>query len=130
MADGDTTNVATTKNLTTAEIDEMKNQLVATDAEIDSQEAAKNAEAQRFTQVLKPLRKTRKQLVKAIQSGLLELEVECVENWNYKRKVIEFKDKTTGQVLDERDMAGDDLQEDITNVEGGKNKRGKRGEAN
>jgi hypothetical protein len=124
MADGDTSMIDVTRALTDGEVASRKDELVAVDSEIDDLEDQRKAAAQEFKGKLEPRRDRRRELIHAIETGRETLEVECVEAWDYRRNVVEIKRRDTGEVVEERAMDGDERQEDLTAVKGGRN-RGK-----
>jgi hypothetical protein len=122
MADGDTSMQSVDRTLTDGEVLARKNELVATDSDIDHLEEERRAAASDFKGRLEPKRARRKELLRAIETGRESIEVECVEAWDYQRNIIEVKRKDTGEVLDEQPMGFEDRQEKLDEVDAGKNK--------
>lgn len=125
MADGDVTVYEVTNDLDAKAVAARKDELVKVDTAIDETRSEKHQANVEFNEKLKPLEKRRKEVLEAIETGRETLEVDCVERWDYKTNRVVFVRKDNGEEVDERAMDGDERQEDLGNVEGGKNNRGK-----
>jgi hypothetical protein len=127
MADGDVTVYELTNDLDAKAVAARKDELVTVDRELDRQKDEKRQAIVEFNEAIKPLAKRRTELLEAIENQREVLDVECVESWDYKTNRVVFKRKDTGEEVDERAMEASERQEELGNVEGGKNKRGRRG---
>lgn len=125
MADGDVTVYEVTNDLDAKAVAARKDELVKVDTAIDETRSEKHQANVEFNEKLKPLEKRRKEVLEAIETGRETLEVDCVERWDYKTNRVVFVRKDNGEEVNERAMDGDERQEDLGNVEGGKNNRGK-----
>jgi len=113
MADGDTITTTQSKQLSPKEIAQCKDELVEKDMEIDQVLSEKQASNAAFSERMKPLKKRRSELLKAIDTGETELEVEAREVWDYKRNVVQFRSVHSNELLEERDMDDEELQESL-----------------
>jgi len=111
MADGDTITTTQKKRLSPQEIKQCYVELFDRDKEIDGVLSEKQAANAAFSERMKPLKKRRAELIKAIDTGETDLEVEAREVWDYKRNVVQFRSVHSNELLDERDMDDEELQE-------------------
>ncbi len=113
MASGDIEKREFSFKLSPEEIDQRKNRLVKVEGEIDAEVDAKSAEMADRNATLKDLRKDRKRLLEACQTGHEKREVEVREEWDFKTNRVVFIRVDTGEQVEERAMSGTERQEEM-----------------
>jgi hypothetical protein len=144
MADGDIEKQSFPFKLSPEEVDQRKNRLVKVEGEIDEEVDAKRAEMADRNSTLKELRKDRKGLLVACQTGTEQREVDVKEEWDFKVNMVRWRRMDTEQIIKERAMSGTERQEQMFEPNGNgearrqpklntekkaKGKRGKNSEA-
>lgn len=118
MADGTIEKQPFPFKLSPEEIDQRKNRLVKVEGEIDEEVDAKRAEMADRNATLKELRKDRKGLLVACQSGTEQREVEVREQWNFATNIVQWVRVDTDQIIKERAMSGTERQEQMFEPDG------------
>jgi hypothetical protein len=94
---------------------------------IDAVKAERAATVSEFTQQLKDLRKQRGELITTIQSKKEKRDIECYQEPDYRRHCMVIKRADTDQVIDERALTAEELQESLPGTKDSKG--GKKPEA-